>query len=429
MSGIMIKTAVYGILRFVFSYLGVQSTWWGIAILVIGICSAVLGVAYAFVETNIKRLLAYSSIENIGIIFMGIGIGFIAFARGNAAVCALAVTASLLHTFNHSLFKGSLFLSAGSIHYATHTKNMEELGGLIKRMPVTSIFLLGGALAGSALVPFNGFAGEWLTYQSLFANILPGQAGINILSVLAVAALALAGALAVACFVKLFGTSFLGLSRSGHASQAKEVPCTMTIGAGILAALCLVTGLFPRLALNLVGGAVSSLTGTSILGRLKNGFLIVYDPLEISGNLISPLSALAVMAAVILLSLIVIRMIGGKYIERKYGTWDCGFEAINARMQYSATGYSKPLKIVFRILYRPSRKITVIGDLRYHPESIEYITSSESIFEQYLYKPFCERIKSFSLWVKFRIQTGNIHNYLLYIFAAILILMAYNRLF
>ncbi|MBP8641399.1 MAG: formate hydrogenlyase, partial [Oscillospiraceae bacterium] len=208
MSGIMIKTAVYGLIRFLLCYLGVESTWWGIAILVIGIISAVLGVAYAFVETNLKKLLAYSSIENIGIIFIGLGVGFIAYAQKNHLVSALALSACLLHCFNHTLFKGSMFLSAGSLHYSTHTKNMDELGGLIRKMPVTALFALCGALSISAIVPFNGFISEWLTYQSLFASIIPGQAGINIILIVAVAALALAGALALASAVKLFGISF-----------------------------------------------------------------------------------------------------------------------------------------------------------------------------------------------------------------------------
>lgn len=427
MSGIMIKTAIYGILRFIFSFLGVQNTWWGIAILVIGISSAVIGVAYAFVEKNIKRLLAYSSIENIGIIFVGLGVGFIAGAQGHSTVSALAITASLMHAFNHTLFKGGLFLGAGSIHYATHTKNMEQLGGLIKRMPVTSLFVLGGALSISALIPFNGFIGEWLTYQSLFANISPRQTVINILSMLSVAALALAGALAAASFVKLFGISFLGLPRSENAMNAKEVPRVMNIGTGILITLCLLIGLFPMFILKVIDGVIVDLTGVSFIGQLKGGFLIAYYPMNISGNSISPLTIFTFIIGIILLTLLVIRLIGGKYIERKYGTWDCGFEALDSRMQYTATGFSKPIKIVFKILFRPTRKIKVTGKHPYQPESILYTTSSESIFEKYIYYPIYSKIKLFSKMMKYRVQTGNIHNYLIYIFIVILILMVYNR--
>lgn len=427
MSGMMIKTAFYGMLRFVFIYLGVQNTWWGIAVIIIGITSAVLGVAYAFVEKNIKKLLAYSSIENIGIIFIGLGIAFIAQAKGNQVVCALAIAASLFHFINHTLFKGSLFLGAGSIHYATHTKNMEELGGLIKRMPVTALLVLCGALSISAVVPFNGFISEWLTYQSIFANIVPGQALLNILSILAVAALAMAGALAIASFVKLFGISFLGLSRSEHAANAREVPVSMNIGIGILTSLCLIIGLFPQIVLKVIDVIVNSIAGVSLIERFQGDFIFTYYPLSIAGNSISPLEILIIIIGIILLSLIIIRIIGGKYIERKYGTWDCGFEALNSRMQYSATGYSKPITIVFRILFRPVRQLKINGDHTYHPDSIEYTATYESIFEKYIYKPTYLMIKRFSSRTKLTIQTGSIHKYLIYIFVALLILMIYNR--
>ena len=427
MSGIMIKTAIYGLIRFVLCYLGVESTWWGITILVIGIISAVLGVAYAFVESNIKKLLAYSSIENIGIIFIGLGIGFIAYAQNYLSVSALAICACLFHCFNHTLFKGSMFLSAGSIHYSTHTKDMDELGGLIKKMPVTALFVLCGALSISAIVPFNGFVSEWLTYQSLFANINPKQAGINIISIVAVAALAMAGALALASVVKLFGISFLGKPRSNHAVDAKEVPCLMNIGTGILVALCLIVGLFPMLILRLIDGTVLSFTGTSIFEQLKGGFITVYMPLTVTGNSISPSALVIALAAIIIISLLVIRVIGGKYIERKYGTWDCGFEALNSRMQYTSTGFSKPIKIVFRSLFRPSREIHITGSQPYHPETIEYTVSSESLVEKYFYNPFYEKITKYSRRIKYSIQTGNIRLYLLYIFFAVVILMVYNR--
>lgn len=427
MSGIMIKTAIYGLIRFVLCYLGVESTWWGITILVIGIISAVLGVAYAFVESNIKKLLAYSSIENIGIIFIGLGVGFIAYAQNNYMVSALALSACLFHCFNHTLFKGSMFLSAGSIHYSTHTKNMDDLGGLIKKMPVTALFVLCGALSISAIVPFNGFISEWLTYQSLFASIIPEQAGINILSIIAVAALAMAGALALASAVKLFGISFLGKPRSEHAIDAKEVPCLMNIGTGILVTLCLFVGLFPMLILKLIDGTVLSLTGTSIFEQLEGGFLIAYMPLNVSGNSISPLALILALAAIIIIAVMIIRVIGGKYIERRYGTWDCGFEALNSRMQYTATGFSKPIKIVFRVLFSPSREIHVTGTQLYHPETIKYTVSSGSLIEKYFYHPFYKKITKYSRKIKYTVQTGNIRLYLFYIFLAVVILMAYNR--
>ncbi|NBJ16456.1 MAG: formate hydrogenlyase [Dehalobacter sp. 4CP] len=428
MSGIMIKTAIYGLIRFVLCYLGVQNTWWGIVILVLGMLSAVLGVAYALMEHNIKRLLAFHSVENIGIILIGLGVSYIAFAQNHSLIGGLALTAALLHTFNHTLFKGGLFLGAGAIQYAVHTKDIEKLGGLLKKMPVTGFMILCFSLAISAIVPFNGFISEWLTYQSLFANILPGQFGLNFFSAVAVAALALTGALAAACFVKLFGISFLGLPRSEQAANAQKVPKTMNIGMGILALICLGIGLFPLTILKLLDPVVGSLGGGSVFSQLQGGFMLAYYPLTVSPGSISPVALILALAGIILLALLVIRIVGGKYIERKYGTWDCGFEALNARMQYSAAGFSKPIKIVFRILFRPTRKITTEGDSFYYPESIEYATTVASIFEDYLYHPVIKRLQKFSQRTKYKIQTGSIHNYLIYIFAAVLLLMLYNRL-
>ncbi|MEL7564148.1 MAG: proton-conducting transporter membrane subunit [Dehalobacterium sp.] len=429
MSGIMIKTAIYGLIRFLLFYLNIQHTWWGIFILCIGVISAVLGVAYALMEHNIKKLLAFHSIENIGIILIGLGVSFIAFAQHNLFLGGLALTASLFHSFNHTLFKGGLFLGAGAIQYATHTKDIEELGGLIKTMPVTALFVLCFSLAISAIVPFNGFVSEWLTYQSLFANITLGEASVNIFSILAAAALALSGALAAVCFVKLFGITFLGLPRSKHAMEAKEVPVTMQMGMGLLSLLCLFLGLFSTAFLKLIDNVVGDLTGISILREIQGGWFIPYYSLDLSGNSISPITMLIFLTIVIMLSFAVIRVMGGKYLERKYGTWDCGFKEINSRMQYSATGFSKPLRIVFRILYRPGRKLDIEeGGSPYFPVSLHYKVTTEPIFEKYLYNPVLEIINSFSIKTKFSIQTGSIHMYLLYILITVLALMLYNRL-
>ena len=429
MSGIMIKTAVYGFLRFVFIFLGTDIAWWGVVVLTIGLVSAFLGVAYAFVEQNIKRMLAYSSIENMGIIFAGLGISMIALSMGAYLTGALALTASLLHSFNHTLFKGSLFLGAGSIDYATHTKNIEELGGLIKKMPIVALLFLGSSLAVSAMVPFNGFISEWLMLQSIFAGIIPGNAEINIMFILAVTVLALCGALAAACFIKLYGITFLGLPRSGKAEHAEEVPASMNTGSGILVALCLITGLFPLAALSIVDKVVLELVGHPIMAQLKGGFMMVYYPLEINGNSIAPQWIPILLGVVAIMAIVFIRIFGGRYKERKYGTWDCGFESLNSRMQYSGTAFSKPLRIVFRIIFKSSRNLIATGDSKYHPESLEYSLTMESIFEKHFYDPILVFATTLSKKMKFMIQTGNVHSYLLYIFVTVLLLMLYNRIF
>ncbi|MEA1962087.1 MAG: proton-conducting transporter membrane subunit [Bacillota bacterium] len=429
MSGIMIKTAIYGMIRFMFCYLGIQNSWWGILLLSVGVISCVLGVAYAMMEHNIKRLLAFHSIENIGIIVMGIGIGFIASAQDKPFLCSLAMSAALLHTFNHALFKGGLFLGAGAIQYSTGTKDIEKLGGLIKKMPVTAIFFLCFSLAISAVVPFNGFVSEWLTYQALFIGIQPGQVGFNILAICSVAALALAGAMAAGCFIKLFGISFLGRARTACAAEAENVPLSMNLGMGILALLCLLIGIFPLLALKGVNTVVASLSGYSLLAHLKGGLLIAYVPLQIAGNTIDSLTVCIATLLIIGLTFVLIRIIAGKPVVRRSGTWDCGFNALNPRMQYSATGFSKPLRIVFRMLYRPGRALQVqAGQSVYFPESMRYTVTTESIFEKYIYRPIFQWTQKLSRTTSFSIQTGSIHMYLTYIFVTLLLLMLYNQL-
>ena len=427
MSGVMIKTAIYGLLRFVLEYLGIEHAWWGYALLVLGIFSASMGVLYGYISKNIKRMLAHSSVENMGILFIGLGITFLATEMGAEKIGALALMATLLHTLFHALYKGSLFLSVGSIHFATHTKNMEELGGLIKKMPITAILCLGGALSLSAIVPFNGFISEWLLYQSILSSFVLGQAGLNIILILTAATLAMAAALSAGSMMKLYGISFLGRPRSTHAETAIEVPKTMNGAIGILVSLCLLTGLFPRFVVELLNTVVQNIQGVSVTDQLTGNVFLVFSSLHINGNVISPLMALILGLMVILVVMILLRVFRGKYTQRVVGTWDCGYKALTPRMQYSATAFSKPIKIVFRIFIKSSRELKLVGDTLYHPESIEYKTQTESALEKYIYVPFIRGITTVSEKLKYKIQTGSVHAYLLYIFIVVLILMLYNR--
>ncbi len=430
MSGFMIKTAIYGILRFTLGCFGVSEVWWGTTILVLGIIAAVLGVAYALMEHNIKRLLAYHSIENIGIIFIGLGIGFLALSKGNSFVAGIAIAAALFHTMNHALFKGGLFLGAGSIQYSTNTKDIEQLGGLIKKMPLTAIFMLCFSLAISAIVPFNGFVSEWLTYQSIFAFLSEGSLGMDLIIILSAAALAFAGALAAVCFVKLFGISFLGLPRSESAKAAKEVPVTMLSGMGILAALCLAFGLFPRLVLKVIAAVTSEIAGLSLLENISNSTIPICSGISIGNNRMSMAALLVVIVVLVVAAIIGVRLTGGKGRSRGFGTWDCGFVEINERMQYTATGFSKPIRIVFRLLYRPYRKLTVKGEIpEYFPDKMEYKVGTVSIFEKYIYDVIIRWLQRFSRRVKYTVQTGSIHMYLSYILVTVIALMLYGRLF
>jgi formate hydrogenlyase subunit 3/multisubunit Na+/H+ antiporter MnhD subunit len=427
MSGIMIKTAIYGMIRFMLYYLEIQATWWGVVILSFGIVSAVLGVAYALMEDNIKKMLAFSSVENIGIILIGLGVAFIGFAQNNSMLGGLALGAGLLHTLNHTLFKGGLFMGAGSIQYATGSKEMNQLGGLIKKMPMTGLLVLVFSLAISGIVPFNGFVSEWLTYQSLFLSIGLGKAGLNILGILGIAGLGFTGALALGCFVKLFGISFLGLPRSDVAKNAKEVPKIMNCGMGMIGIMCLLIGIFPKMFLKSIDGVIFD-----ILGKAENSqevFLKAYTPLVISGNHISPIEIMIAVLAIAMMTLIVIRFIGGKQKVKQYGTWDCGFNGLNSRTQYTATGFSKPLGIVLSVLYKSGRQVEIEeGASSYFPRAIRYKVWTEPIFEKYLYAPVVSVIRNISLKILVAIKTGSVHAYLIYIFVSVLGLMLYNRL-
>lgn len=427
MSGIMIKTAVYGLIRFVLFGLGAEFYWWGSTILAVGAISAIIGVAYAFTEQNIKRLLAYSSIENIGIMLVGLGISFSAYSSGNVVLSSLALIAALIHLFNHALFKGLMFMGAGAIHYSTHTKNMEALGGLIKKMPFTGIFFLAGAVSISALPPFNGFVGEWLTYQSLLMAITSGTIGNRLIAMLTVAVLAMAGALAAASLVKCFGISFLALPRTDAAKGAKEVPAPMLLAMGILSLLCLLSGLLPSYTIKFAGSVGADLFTHSAADSFLGYSFALYYPVTAGGSTISPLYIVLIAILLAIAVFCVVGIIGSDRKMRRYGTWDCGFSSLNPRMQYSATGFSKPLRIVFRALYKPSRELHIEeGPSPYYHKSMKYVVSTEPIFEKYLYRPLTEFFTNFTRITRLKIQTGSIHTYLIYIFITILAMLVYN---
>ncbi|NJD54738.1 MAG: hydrogenase 4 subunit B [Candidatus Methanoperedens sp.] len=253
MSGVMIKTAIFMLIRVFFDFLGAGVAWWGIILLVIASISALLGVMYALMEHDMKRLLAYHSVENIGIILIGVGVSMIFMASGHPDLAAFGLIAGLYHTINHAVFKSLLFMGAGSIIYSTHTRNIEEYGGLIKKMPWTALFFLIGAISISALPPFNGFVSEWLTFQAQLLSINLSDNITKILVLFSGAGLALTSALAAACFVKAFGISFLALPRSSHAEHSKEVPVSMLIGMFLLSSMCIVLGVMPFYFIKIIG--------------------------------------------------------------------------------------------------------------------------------------------------------------------------------
>jgi len=427
MSGVMIKTGIYGMVRVFFDFLGPDIPgWWGILILLVAVTSSVLGVLYALMEHDLKRLLAFHSIENIGIILMGVGAALLFSSFGYRPLAAIALIAGLYHVLNHAIFKGLLFLGAGSVLHGTHSRNIEELGGLIRKMPWTSFFFLTGAVANSALPPLNGFVSEWLTFQALLLGFHISDLTVKIAVPLTVALLALTGALAAACFVKAFGITFLGLPRSDRAEHAHESPFSMIAAMGVLAAFCVLFGVVPGLVVSVLNPLAGSLLRTHLSSQLvlNGGMLLVPQSASTS---ISPAVLTGLLVAVTLIPLGVGYLFGGRLRRRLAMTWACGLRRIEPRMQYTATGFSKPLRLIFSNIYRATHEIEIAEETSpYFRPDITYELRTESVFLKYLYEPVYRFIIASARMVR-RIQTGHIHSYLAYIFVTLVLLLLFAR--
>ncbi len=426
MSGVMIKTGIYGMVRVFFGFLGPAAEWWGILLLLIAVTSSVLGVLYALMEHDLKRLLAYHSIENIGIILIGIGAAMLFSASGNQVLAALALLAGLYHVLNHAVFKGLLFLGAGAVVNATGTRNMEKLGGLVRQLPLTAGMFLVGSIAISALPPLNGFVSEWLTFQALLQGFAIASLPVKIAIPLAVALLALTGALAAACFVKAFGITFLGLPRSKAADAAREPGKLMLAAMGGLALLCFLFGLAPGLVTGTLQPVITMATGLSgpALPEMINGAIRI-SPTSATSVSTPMLAAVGIVALLIPVGLGL--LLGGRLRARISGVWACGLEHVEPRMQYTATGFSKPLRLIFANVFRARHEIEVSEETSpYFVSQIRYELKTESLFDRYLYDPLNRFVMRFALRLR-KIQAGNIQSYLAYIFITLILLLMLAR--
>jgi len=402
MSGVMIKIAVYGMIRFFVMLLVPAPAWWGAVILVFGIISCLVGVIYALMDHDLKKLLAYHSVENIGIILLGVGAAIFFAQRGMLAVAALAMCAGLYHLVNHALFKGLLFLCSGSVYKATGLRDMEKMGGLIKVMPATALFFLIGAMGISALPPLNGFVSEWLTFQAFFAGVTQSQGAVKIFMVVSAAALALTSGLAAACFVKAFGITFLALPRSARAGEAKESNFLMKAGMALLAAGVVVFGVGAGLVAPMI-----LRVSRAVLGAPQA---------EVSLYIVSVLPALiAVAVAGIGIAIFLWFRFGLRTGQVSYNTWDCGYYTLDSRTEYTATAFSKPFRIAFSFFLLPYRKSEKIRDSFYHVRKFTYETHTTFVFRKYLYEPLVRLVYA-SAWNMRKLQPGSIHLYILYIF-------------
>lgn len=420
MSGVMLKVAIYGMVRFFIQILGGAPAWMGYLLLSVGAVSALIGILYGTAENEMKRFLAYSSSENMGIIVMGMGAALLFQAGGNEALFSFALAAALFHTVSHALFKGVLFMGAGSVLFATHTQNGNLLGGLIHRMPQTAFLFLVGGLAMAAFPPLSGFIGEWMLYQSLFSlSAHAPSVWQGLIGILSAVILGMTGVLAAGGVVKHFGAGFLGSARTKAAEEAREVPLPMRIGMGLLAAFLVFFGIFPTLLLGLIHPV---LAGLGMKAAFASPFVITAG--EEGGSLV-PLLLPFLLALLLAGAYFYINHRFGKLRIRKGGTWNCG-TPYQPAMSYTATSISHPLLLMFRPLFRVKREVAARGEYAYFPKALIVEVKTHALFETYLYRPLLQGVLFFSRLVR-RVQNGSLQAYLLYMVITLILLMLWAQ--
>lgn len=397
MSGVMLKIAVYGLIRFLLDVFA-PDLWWGVLILAAGTASAVLGIIYALKEHDLKAMLAYSSIENIGIIFVGIGLSVIFTTYNLPALAVLSLLGALFHALNHAFFKSLLFLTAGSVVHATHTRDIEHMGGLIHRMPYTAVLFFFGAVAIAALPPLNGFASEILIFISFFSSVAVADPLFKVLLFICLALFALTSALSAACFVKAFGSVFLALPRSEESGNAGEVPFAMLAGPALLAGACVLIGLLATQIFALAGYTVPIpdmlLIGVLLLVMVACTYGVLYFAAP-----------------------------GSVRISE---TWGCGMPAQQPMTEYSGHGFSEPIDIIFSTIYRTR----IRNDRSYFDAAGCLFREGTAeirllkVFEEYLYLPVA-RVSCRVADAISKIHNGCLDTYLLYVFGAVLAMVAW----
>jgi formate hydrogenlyase subunit 3/multisubunit Na+/H+ antiporter MnhD subunit len=365
MSGVMTKVAVYGFIRIVFDLLGTPVWWWGSIVLVLGSITAVLGVLYAILQRDLKRLLAYSTVENVGIIFIGLGLSLAFKANGMPAAAALAITAALFHVLNHSFFKSLLFFGSGAVLTSTGARDIEKLGGLIHRMPLLAFVFLGGCVAISALPPLNGFASEWLTFQAVLLSPELPEWGLKLLVPAVGAMMALGAALSAACFVRAYGVTFLGRPRSPEAANAHETDGFSLTAMSLLLVLCFLAGILPGLVIDAIAPVTQALVGHRMPVQASIPWLSIV-PVAQSRSSYNGLLVFIFIAFSATLAAEVIHRFASRAVRRA-PAWDCGYPDPSPATQYSADSFAQPLRRVFGevvFLSRERVEMPAPGDLR-----------------------------------------------------------------
>lgn len=420
MSGGMVKIGIFGIVKVCFDLLGVSGSqvWWGFVVMVFGAVSAVFGIAYAVAERDIKKTLAYCSVENIGIILVGVGTAIVGTALNEPAVAALGLLAGLYHLVNHAMFKGALFLGAGSVIFRTHTRSLDAMGGLARRMPWTAAAFLVASVAICAIPPLNGFASEWITYQSLLSISLEAAPFVKTVAVLAAASLAISGALAIVCFVKAYGVAFSGAPRSEKARVAREVPPAMVVASASLAVFCIGLGVGAAWVAPAIYGIA-----TSVLGITAGSSAVA-----IGSELVNPLAGTGVslVLVAVLLAVIALLLAGLRSLfRRKAGIglreepWDCGYLP-EPEMPAATTSFSSAVRMFFEALYRAREVVSAQkAKVQYlYGNLVKGIARVEPLSDRYLVDGVIKAVDRLSALAQ-RVEGGDYRVYISYVVAAL----------
>ena len=421
MSGVMVKIGIFGIIKVGIDLLGAHNMWFGVIVLAFGAVSSVLGVLYALAEHDIKKLLAYHTVENIGIIMMGVGVGVIGIAIHNPVLAIVGLLGGLYHLLNHAIFKGLLFLGAGSVMYRLHSKDMDLMGGLGKLMPFTAFCFLIGTMAISALPPFNGFVSEWFTYQSLFSLSQHNDVVLRIAGPVAIIMLALTGALAALCFVKVYGISFGGAPRSEKAAHAREVPKPMVIAMAILALFCVLLGVGASVVTPIIANIATALSHNDMLNLAENGVVVASNTPNTA--LSTPMVSIMLIAFFVLPFMYYAYTKGNRMADRAKGNpWACGY-AYEMDMAASAGSFTRPLRIIFKPLYTLRQ---VLDPAPAGAKGINALISGATKTEPFWEEKVTMPIAHFIPWLGRKIQwlqQGDFRVYCVYFVIALVVLL------
>ncbi|MEO5988679.1 MAG: proton-conducting transporter membrane subunit [Candidatus Eisenbacteria bacterium] len=426
LSGVMVKAGLYGMLRFVWQLPGAPPQYWGTVLLVLGIASSLVGALYAAVESDAKRLLAWSTVKHAGVLAMGTGLAAQLAASEQPIVAGIALAATLYHVVGHGLAKSLAFLAVGEAVHSARSRSLEHLGGLARRMPRTGLAALIATIALCALPPLSCFPGEWLLFQALILGYSAGAGQLRLLAPFAAAGLALASALAVAAMVKLYGIGFLGRARSETAATATEAPRSVTTVLLIAAALPLAWGLAAPWSVAALRAPIAAVLPEFDAGALQGAGGLTLQPALLQASSISPFAAAALVGLFAGLAILWLRSGTGPHGVRRSPSWSCG-APLGARMQYSALGFTKPLRLIFQPVLRGERVMEVLEEgSPYFARPARVTASMPAMLERVVVAPLVRAVLWGSEWGR-GLQTGSLHQYLGYLLATLVALLLWGR--